>query len=201
VPSAVQMGWVESPPLFCAVTETARDLTQHLVDNKVGLLPHPLEKKISIENVPLRAWTRTPTKLLQVYVDNFCNAATQSMDGDRIPLIRRASIHRVHAVFPEPAVTGHTNGKDPLSKKKLNQGDGNFVSKKDMIGFSFDGIKRTIHLPPAKAAAYIKETHWILRRRSVPLKALQTLIGKLWHASIILPAARGFFTPINAEMR
>jgi hypothetical protein len=35
VPSAVQMGWVESPSLFCAVTELARDLAQHFVDNNV----------------------------------------------------------------------------------------------------------------------------------------------------------------------
>jgi hypothetical protein len=117
VPSAVQMGWVESPPLFCAVTESARDLTQHLVDNKVDLPPHPLKDKMSIQDVPMRTWTATPTKLLQVYVDNFCNAPMQSVDGHHIPLIRRASIHGVHAIFPDLVVTGHKNGKDPLSKK------------------------------------------------------------------------------------
>jgi hypothetical protein len=61
--------------------------------------------------------------------------------------------------------------------------------------------KLGIHLPPAKAAVYIKETHRILCRKSVPLKTLQTLIGKQRHASIILPAAHGFFTPMNAAMR
>ena len=33
------------------------------------------------------------------------------------------------------------------------------------------------------------------------MKTLQTLVGKLRHASVILPAARGFFTPLNAAMR
>ena len=33
------------------------------------------------------------------------------------------------------------------------------------------------------------------------MKALQTLAGKLWHASIILPAAKGFFSPLNDAMR
>ncbi len=66
-----------------------------------------------------------------------------------------------------------------------------------MIRFSFNGIKQTIHLPPTKAAAYIRETHQILQWRSVPVKDLQTLVGKLRHASIILPAVHGFFTPIN----
>jgi hypothetical protein len=70
-----------------------------------------------------------------------------------------------------------------------------------MIGFTFDGIKRTVQLPPVKAMAYIGETHHILHWKSVLLKDLPTLVGKLGHASIILPAARGFFTPINAAMK
>ena len=53
VPSAVQMGWVESPPLFCVVTKSARDITQLLVDNKVCLPAHLLKDKISIQNVPM----------------------------------------------------------------------------------------------------------------------------------------------------
>jgi hypothetical protein len=41
VPLAVQMGWVESAPLFCTVIESARDLTQHLVDTNIDLPLHP----------------------------------------------------------------------------------------------------------------------------------------------------------------
>jgi hypothetical protein len=70
-----------------------------------------------------------------------------------------------------------------------------------MIGFIFDGVKRTVHLPPAKVDAYIKETHTLLRRKMVPLKNLQMLVGKLRHALVILPAAKGFFSPLNDPMR
>ena len=201
VPSAVQMGWIESPSLFCAVTETARDLAQHFVDAAIPLPPHHVESSMAIEEVPMRARAEAPSKLLQVYVDDFCYAATQSKDGVHIPTIRRAAIHGIEALFPPPTVTKHTDGKPPISVSKLLKGDGRFESKKDMIGFSFDGIKRTVHLPPQKAAAYIKETRRLLRRKSVPLKILQGVVGKMRHASIILPAARGFFTPINAAMR
>jgi hypothetical protein len=58
-----------------------------------------------------------------------------------------------------------------------------------------------VHLPPEKAAAYIKETHRILRQKRVPLRTLQGVVRKLRHTSIILPAACGFFTPINAAMK
>jgi hypothetical protein len=83
------------------------------------------------------------------------------------------------AVFPPPVVMKHQDGKEPILASKLLKGGGNFESKKDMIGFSFNGIKQTVHLPPTKAAAYIRETHCILRQNLVPLKILQGVVGKL----------------------
>jgi hypothetical protein len=44
IPSALQMGWKESPPYFCAATETGRDLIQWLVDTKAEFPPHPFEE-------------------------------------------------------------------------------------------------------------------------------------------------------------
>ena len=114
-----------------------------------------------------------PSKLLQVYVDNFCYASTESKDGCHIPQIRCASIHGIHSLFPQPEMTRHVDGKKPISKKKCNLGGGNFTSDKEMIGFRFDGIKGTVCLPPAKVVAYIKEMHQILRRKSVPVMDLQ----------------------------
>jgi hypothetical protein len=126
---------------------------------------------------------------LQVYVDDFCHAATQSTDGAHLPTIPRASIHGIHALFPPTFITGHVDGKEPISQKKLAQGDGNFETTKEMIGFQFDGIKRKVRLPMEKAKAYVKEIHTVLRRKTVPLKTLQMLVGKLRHALVILPAA------------
>jgi hypothetical protein len=141
---AVQMGWVESPSLFCTVTELARDLAQHFIDNNIQLPYDPIKESMMIQEVPPRGRTETPTKLMQVCVNDFCNAATQSKDGTHIPTIRRASIHRIHALFPPPTVTRHDGGKEPISAKKLAHGDGNFDSTKDLIGFRFDGIKHMV---------------------------------------------------------
>ena len=93
VPSAVQMGWVESPSLFCTVTESARDITQHLVDANVDLPAHPFEAQMTIQHVPLRARAEVPSKLLQVYVDDFCYASTEAKDGCHIPCISRVVYH------------------------------------------------------------------------------------------------------------
>ncbi len=36
---SLQMGWVESPPYFCAASETARDIAMDYTNTKVGSLP------------------------------------------------------------------------------------------------------------------------------------------------------------------
>ncbi len=201
VPSALQMGWVESPSYFCAVTECARDITQHLVDSDTTLPSHPIETQMKIPHVPARARSDTPTSALQVYVDDFCNAATQSTNGDYLAKIRSASVHGILAIFPETTTTNHAAGKEPILESKLAKGDGNFDTKKLMIGFVFDGIKRTVQLSAEKARLYIREAHTMLRRKAIPLKSLQTTIGKLRHAAQILPATKGFFTPLNNVMK
>ena len=61
-------------------------------------------------------------------------------------------------------------------------------------------IKRRVHIPLAKAKVYIAEMHIMLRCKTVPLKKLQMLVGKLRHTAIILPAVKGFFMPLNDAM-
>ncbi len=70
------MGWVESLGFFCTVTESARDLTQHFIDNAVPLPWDPVEDLMNIADVPIHGRTDALTKLLQVYVNDFCHAAT-----------------------------------------------------------------------------------------------------------------------------
>jgi len=136
-----------------------------------------------------------------VYGDDFCHAATQSTDGSHIPKILRAAIHGIHSMFPPTNITKHVGGKEPISDQKLEKGDGNFETEKEMIGFEFDGVKRTVRLPAAKARQYVKEAHTMLRRKSVPMKLFQTVIGKLRHATTILPAAKGLVSPINTILK
>ncbi len=112
----------ESVPFF-TVTESARDLTQHFVDAKVDLPWDAVEDSMQIQDVPLQARTDTPTKLLQVYVDDVCHAATQSTESLHIPTIRRAAIHGIHALFPPPGDhTAHGRQGAHLAKEARARG-------------------------------------------------------------------------------
>ncbi len=39
VPTLLQMGWVESPPYFCAATETSRDVAMDYTKTPINSLP------------------------------------------------------------------------------------------------------------------------------------------------------------------
>ena len=43
IPHALQMGWSESPPFFCAATETARDIIETYYNTFPNIPHHPLE--------------------------------------------------------------------------------------------------------------------------------------------------------------
>jgi hypothetical protein len=39
VPTSLQMGWVESPPFFCAASETSHDVAMAYIETSIGSLP------------------------------------------------------------------------------------------------------------------------------------------------------------------
>ena len=61
VPNSLQMGWCESPPLFCTGTETARDIIDDISSNK-NLPPHRFEH-IMLKNVTKNKLTPDTTNI------------------------------------------------------------------------------------------------------------------------------------------
>ena len=62
IPSALQMGWTSSPPIFCAATETARDIAETL-RLAPSLPPHPLEDKQDNQPRPHPPSPTTPSHM------------------------------------------------------------------------------------------------------------------------------------------
>jgi hypothetical protein len=87
------------------------------VENVIVLPHNPIEDSMTIDAIPICGQSPSPTKLLQVYVDDFCYAANQLEDGAHIPTIQRVAIHDIHAVFPTTSVTKQVEGKEPISVK------------------------------------------------------------------------------------
>jgi hypothetical protein len=210
VPSALQMGWTFSPPYFCAATETARDVAATL-RTKPTLPPHPLEDATMDKDDALllyqlqnpTTWTASelPQRmqnlrhLLEIYVDDFA-AALQCTDPQILLHHSRALLHGIHAVFP-PAPTTSTNPDDePISLKKLKEGEGVWAFRKEILGWIFDGITRTIELPPGKLDKIRAAVKKVLRAQHASTSDFQSLVGKLQHAAMGIPNGKGLLSPL-----
>jgi hypothetical protein len=105
VPSALQMGWVDSPSYFCAATETRRDVIAKLVSDKTKLPPHPLESHMHLEQPAKRSLTNDPVHSMYVDMDDYIGACVENKDGTLLGRISCAALHGIHSIFPSPAVT------------------------------------------------------------------------------------------------
>jgi len=148
VPSSLQMGWKNSPALFCTATEATRTLIQRILalTMKVGIVtPHRHEKYLfEFEKNPTGEFEEdvadhahaddevdlpwaTPygvTLLSRVFVDDFMNGIA----GPRKrPTARRhqeqmwfgrAMLHGIHGIFLPPDVLHHHGGRDSVSMRK-----------------------------------------------------------------------------------
>jgi len=61
----------------------------------------------------------------------------------------RAIMHGIHMVFPPPGITDNPED-EPILVKKLRQGDGMWSTKKEILGWVFDGVSKCLSLPSEK---------------------------------------------------
>jgi len=104
----------------------------------------------------------------------------------------------IHDVF----LADEINNNDPISKKKLKQLDGEYSTKKTILGFDFDGVNKTIWLEEAKQAHLLTVLNgWIPSSKSgvagIPFKEFENVVAKIRHAFMAIPAGRGLITPRN----
>ena len=87
--------------------------------------------------------------ITEVFVNDFISA-TNNTDPDHLRHFSRAMLlHGIHSIFPPPEVSGH-QGEDPISQKKLKQGNSLREFTKEILGWLIDGAEFTIQLMPDK---------------------------------------------------
>mmetsp|Transcript_29878 Transcript_29878/g.62418 ORF Transcript_29878/g.62418 Transcript_29878/m.62418 type:complete len:121 (+) Transcript_29878:4407-4769(+) len=119
------MGWVLSPPFFCAAAETAHDVAASYIAKNVGTLPpHPFEDYTLPRNLYFPTATQFSGSqamsflhMIESYVDDFIHMV-QSTVVQILHHCRRIILHTVHSVFSPPNITGH-NDHSPISLKKV----------------------------------------------------------------------------------
>jgi hypothetical protein len=203
VPTSLQMGWVESPPYFCAASETARDVATQYTERPVGSLPKHKFSHFAMQNEEVK---KLPQSLEsyegfkyfeEVYVDDFL-ALAFGVSQEQLQHVADAVLHGIHDIFPADAV----DENDPISLKKLKKQDGEWALWKDMLGFTFDGQSKTVQLEEPKREFLLTILHkWLrgARRKSgkVAFSEFESVVAKVRHAFMSIPAGRGLLSPCN----
>jgi len=201
-PICLQMGWSESPPLFCTASEMARDVIQEFTDEEKELEEHPLERLCIPEDISKVTTEDNEIEkivcLMEVYMDDFVGLA-QALTPEQLIQFTRAVLHGIHTIFPPPGPHDAPDD-EPIAIKKLKQGDGLWDTKKEILGWLFDGITRTMQLPAGKGEKIQKTLKEMLRKKKVRFGDLEKINGKLMHASIGVPARRGLLSPLIAQL-
>ena len=117
VPTSLQMGWVESPPYFCAATETARDIASDYCDTPVSSLPH---HKFATHAMGAKEFNKLPHTseivgffyALEVNVDDFMSIGIPTSQ-EQLEHVATAIMTGIHDVFPTDIV----NSNDPTPKR------------------------------------------------------------------------------------
>ena len=141
IPHALQMGWTESPGYFSAATETGRDIMQALIDAGTECPSHVMEVFMNPSAPPHRQTSPDVDRNWQmtaaVFVNDYILAAVEDRTGMRLLRMSLAALHTIHGLFPSPERSGHLNGKDPISQKKLEASDAQWAHIKEILGFVF----------------------------------------------------------------
>ena len=107
----------------------------------------------------------------------------------------------MHSIFPPPEITNHEGGKDSISIKKMEKGDAKFLPTKIILGFLLNGKRRTVRLPLDKAEKISMDIFRLLKKSRSPSKRFLSMVGRVSNATRILPAAKGFMTPLYKAIR
>ena len=210
VPTALQMGWKYSPHCFSVGTETGRDVAENLSEEP-QLPPHPFEALTMTFDDQLSLYQlQNPStwkdcdlperrdqlnKLLEVYIDDFINAI-QCTDPAVLLHHSRALLHAIHSIFPAAPDPIADPDDEPISLKKLKEGDGIWAFRKEILGWIFDGINRTIELPPEKLQKIRHTLKKVISREHASFTEFNSLLGKLHNACLAIPNGKSMLSPL-----
>jgi hypothetical protein len=87
----------------------------------------------------------------------------------------------------------------PVSEKKLIE-DGVWDTRKEILGWLFDGMARTIELPQRKCDELLLKLKAVRRLPKLEVNRFQKLHGRLQFATIAIPCGKPIFGQVNWYM-
>jgi hypothetical protein len=152
LPLSLPMGWQQSPPYFCAFTETCADLANtQVASNPTHPYAYVLDAQhltphLARDDAPTAAWPHiqqlppTPLQLVDVYLDDFIVMAQKP---NHIAAMNNL-LHHIDSVFRD---TPGGVRRPLISQSKVAKGDATFSHQKIVLGWSVDTQRMEVSLP------------------------------------------------------
>jgi hypothetical protein len=229
IPLVLPMGWKNSPPIFSAVTETIADVANsrlhahrrheppHRLESTAATpppltalaAPHPtpgnLPEFIATALPPTRDPYLHPPRgrpslhAIDIFVDDFLGVCQGS--PSRRQFIRRVLLNAIDTIL-RPLDNADQYRKEPISIKKLQQGDASWATIKEILGWMVDTQKMTLTLTPRRSARLAELLDSVpAHQRRMSIKKWHRILGELRSMSIALPGSRGLFSLLQEAFR
>ena len=291
LPLVLPMGWKNSPPYFCAATETAADIANQALQSQSFPAFHPLESHAaaldstgptfsdSTESTVLPAppehelYAPVPSKITSpalqsqlhpavhpltsqatasdstghtysantdtsvlpahrdhscctpvtplspnipppssrdpclpcqpdplAYVDVFVDDFIALCQGNKVTRsnVRSTLLHAVDSIFRPNDFYDSIHRREPISLKKLRQGDASWNTVKQVLGWVINTSSMTIHLPPHRVDRLNSILSSIpLHQKRLSIKKWHKTLGELRSMSLALPGSRNLFSTMQ----
>jgi hypothetical protein len=220
LPLVLPMGWTESPPYFCAATETITDLTNqrlktpwtppaHRLEPQAETPPLP-EPVVPCNQVPTsaeqprrrphRSHKRRSLATTDVFVDDV--VAMGQGNTPTLRHIRRVLLHTLDEVFRPLEAGDNPFRNEPTSVKKLLKGDGYWETRKLILGWILDTLRMTVELPAHRAERLQEILDSIPHnQKRTSVKKWHKVLGELRSMSLAIPGSRGLFSLLQEALR
>jgi hypothetical protein len=203
VPLTLPMGWAQSPPYFCAFTETVADLSnfgahQHLPPH--ALLESSQHFEQSIHNtfhedaIVLGEASKPPLSYTDVYIDDFLAVAQAPKHTTWL----NSLFHALDSVFQDDP---NSPRRQVVSASKLAKGDACFSTEKRILGWDIDTYHMLLRLPQHRLDHLVELLTDILAKRRLSRKRWQKLLGFLRSTSPALYGAQHLFSVLQYPLR
>jgi len=179
-------------------SETVCDIIQEYITTNKQLPQHPLEALCVPINTSELTSSDSSAKILhlmEVYIDI---GLVQALSKSQLVQFIQLVLHGIHTVFPPPGLDDDLSD-EPIALKKSKQGDGMWSTKKELLGWLFDGISQSMQLPSDKVTKITQLLKDALCCQQVWFGDIKKIDGKLMHASIGIPNGRRLLLPLMAQ--
>jgi hypothetical protein len=200
IPLSLPMGWKESPPYFCAFTETVTDSTNHdlAADNPqypthpllAASQAHPATQSSHFNPeamLPIGQHDAPPLSYTDVYMDDFCLLAQTPLQTRTLNTV----LHNIDAVFQDHAKSSRWQ---IISQSKIDKGDAAWSCHKRLLGWDIDTTRMTLTIPRHRHDKLLLHLADASLKIRISRKKWQQLLGELRSIALAIPSAKYLFS-------